>query len=405
MLETLPNPSADRLSPPPLVSSDAPTRPTPLTVLKPVLKVLGLGGGGSNAINRMIELGLSGVEFINANTDHQALQNSLAPVKIHLGPKTTRGLGAGGNPSIGQAAAEESWREIAQALKGADMVFLTAGMGGGTGTGAIPIAAKIARSLGAVTIAVVTTPFSFEMGRRQRNAAEGLARLRPITNTLITIPNDRLLFLETRNLPVDMAFRMADDILRQGVQGITELVTTPGMINVDFSNIRHLMTLGGGALMSIGQGEGENKAIKAIDQALHHPLLDSTSLDHAAGILVNFTAGDDLSLFEIEAALTTLQNQAGPQAEIVMGVVNDERFYDRVEVILVVTGLGASSIEDSLPGFSSKSTTKLSTPTPEPDSEETKEAEPRRISQEFISAPASNDLDVPAFLRRARQTH
>ncbi len=405
MFETLPHASPDRLTPPPLVSPDAPTRPTSIPVLKPVLKVLGLGGGGSNAINRMIELGLSGVEFITANTDHQALQNSLAPVKIHLGTKTTRGLGAGGNPSVGQAAAEESWREIAQALKGADMVFLTAGMGGGTGTGSIPVAAKIARSLGAVTIAVVTTPFSFEMGRRQRNAAEGLARLRPITNTLITIPNDRLLYLETKNLPLDMAFRMADDILRQGVQGITELVTTPGMINVDFSNIRHLMTLGGGALMSIGQGEGENKAIKAIDQALHHPLLDSTSLDHAAGILVNFTAGDDLSLFEIEAALTTLQNQAGPQAEIVMGVVNDERFYDRVEVILVVTGLGASSIEDSLPGFSSKPTTKVSAPTPEPGLEETKEAEPRKISQEFISAPASNDLDVPAFLRRARQNH
>lgn len=405
MFETLPHPSADRLTPPPQVSPDAPTRPTPIPVLKPVLKVLGLGGGGSNAINRMIELGLSGVEFITANTDHQALQNSLAPVKIHLGPKTTRGLGAGGNPSVGQAAAEESWREIAQALKGADMVFLTAGMGGGTGTGSIPVAAKIARSLGAVTIAVVTTPFSFEMGRRQRNAAEGLARLRPITNTLITIPNDRLLYLETKNLPLDMAFRMADDILRQGVQGITELVTTPGMINVDFSNIRHLMTLGGGALMSIGQGEGENKAIKAIDQALHHPLLDSTSLDHAAGILVNFTAGDDLSLFEIEAALMTLQNQAGPQAEIVLGVVNDERFYDRVEVILVVTGLGASSIEDTLPGFSSKPTTKVSAPTPEPMLEEIKEAEPRKISQEFISAPASNDLDVPAFLRRARQTH
>ena len=407
MLETLPHPSANPLPTPPLVSSDVPTRPTQIPVLKPVLKVLGLGGGGSNAVNRMIELGLPGVDFIAANTDHQALQNCLAPIKIHLGPKTTRGLGAGGNPSIGQAAAEESWREIAQALKGADMVFLTAGMGGGTGTGSIPVVAKIARSLGAVTIAVVTTPFSFEMGRRQRNASEGLARLRPITNTLITIPNDRLLYLETRNLPLDMAFRMADDILRQGVQGITELVTTPGMINVDFSNVRHLMTLGGGALMSIGQGEGENKAIKAIDQALHHPLLDSTSLEHAAGILVNFTAGDDLSLYEIEAALTALQNQAGPQAEIVMGVVNDERFYDRVEVILVVTGLGASPIEETLPGFSSKSSANIPAPAPapEPKTEELTEAQPRKISQEFITAPASNDLDIPAFLRRAKQSH
>ena len=402
MFDTLPHNSIDRCSMPPQNSPDAPTRPTQIAIHKPVLKVLGLGGGGSNAVNRMIELGLTGVDFITANTDHQALCSSQAPVKIHLGPKTTRGLGAGGNPATGQAAAEESWKEIAQALKGADMVFLTAGMGGGTGTGSIPVAAKIARSLGAVTIAVVTTPFSFEMGRRQRNAAEGLARLRPITNTLITIPNDRLLYLETRNLPLDMAFRMADDILRQGVQGITELVTTPGLINVDFSNIRHLMTLGGGALMSIGQGEGENKAIKAIDQALHHPLLDSASLDHAAGILVNFTAGDDLSLFEIETALTTLQDQAGPQAEIVMGVVNDERFYDRVEVILVVTGLGASSIEDTLPGFSSAATTKNPVSITQPNPAQTSETGSRKISRESISAPASNDLDVPAFLRRAR---
>ena len=402
MIETFATNSFDRQFEPQPTPQDAPTRPTQVNVHKPVLKVLGLGGGGSNAINRMIELGLAGVEFITANTDHQALQNSLAPVKIHLGPKTTRGLGAGGTPSIGQAAAEESWREIAQALKGADMVFLTAGMGGGTGTGSIPVAAKIARSLGAVTIAVVTTPFSFEMGRRQRNAMEGLARLRPITNTLITIPNDRLLYLETRNLPLDMAFRMADDILRQGVQGITELVTTPGMINVDFSNIRHLMTLGGGALMSIGQGEGENKAIKAIEQALHHPLLDSASLDRAAGVLVNFTAGDDLSLFEIEAALTNLQNQAGSQAEIVMGVVNDERFYDRVEVILVVTGLGATSIEESLPGFATATATKNSVANAQVDRSQASEPEPRKIIHEAISAPASNDLDVPAFLRRSR---
>jgi cell division protein FtsZ len=401
MIETFPTNSFNRQYKPQPASPDAPTQPTLVNVHKPVLKVLGLGGGVSNAVNRMIELGLAGVEFITANTDHQALQNSLAPIKIHLGPKTTRGLGAGGNPAIGQAAAEESWREIAQALKGADMVFLTAGMGGGTGTGSVPVAAKIARSLGAVTIAVVTTPFSFEMGRRQRNAMEGLARLRPITNTLITIPNDRLLYLETRNLPLDMAFRMADDILRQGVQGITELVTTPGMINVDFANIRHLMTLGGGALMSIGQGEGENKAIKAIEQALHHPLLDSASLDHAAGVLVNFTAGDDLSLFEIEAALTNLQNQAGSQAEIVMGVVNDERFYDRVEVILVVTGLGATSIEETLPGFSTASAKKPASEAQARSSQDS-EPEPRRIVQETISAPASNDLDVPAFLRRAR---
>jgi len=380
-------------------------KPHKIEIHKPVLKVLGLGGGGTNAVNRMIELGLPGVEFIAANTDHQALKNSLALTKIQLGPKSTRGLGAGGNPAIGQAAAEESWREIYTALKGADMVFLTAGMGGGTGTGAIPVAAKIARSLGAVTIAIVSTPFSFEMGRRQRNAQEGLARLRPVTNTLIAIPNDRLLYLDTRNMPLDMAFRMADDILRQGVQGITELITTPGLINVDFANIRHLMTLGGGALMSIGQGEGENKAIHAIEQALHHPLLDIGSLDHAAGVLVNFTCGDDLALLEIEAALNHLQTQAGPQAEIVMGVVNDERFYDRVEVILIVTGLGAASLEEALPGFSKQ--TPISTPQSvvEETSSVTQGNELDKVHTRPLDRhppmPVSNNLDIPAFLRRS----
>jgi cell division protein FtsZ len=320
-------------------SFSAPTRP--------VIKVLGLGGGGCNAVNRMIELGLSGVEFIAANTDHQALRNCLAPVKIHLGPQMTRGLGAGGKPQIGQGAAIESRQEIADALAGADMVFLAAGMGGGTGTGSIPVAARIARAQGAVTIAVVTTPFSFEMGRRQRNAAEGLAALRPHTDTLISIPNDRLLYVAPRDLPMEVAFRLADDVLRQAVQGITELITEPGLINVDFSHIRHLMKLGGGALMSIGQGQGENMAQKAVEQALYHPLLESACLHNAAGILANFSGGDELTLFDIQAALTNLQSQAGSQAEIVMGVINDQRMQGRVQVILVITGLGAPTLEET----------------------------------------------------------
>lgn len=223
------------------------------------------------------------------------------------------------------------------------MVFLTAGMGGGTGTGSIPVAAKVARGVGAVTIAVVTTPFSFEMGRRQKNASEGLSALRPNTDTLISIPNDRLLYVAPKNLPLDVAFRLADDVLRQAVQGITELITEPGMINVDFANVRHLMKLGGGALMSIGQGTGENKALKAIEDALDHPLLESTSLENAAGILVNFTSNNDISLFDVEAALMHLQKQAGIQAEIVMGVTNDDRLEDRVQVFLLATGLGALS--------------------------------------------------------------
>src|SRR5512145_125267 len=316
---------------------------------KPVLKVLGLGGGGSNAVNRMIELGLEGMEFIVANTDRQALKASLAPTKIQLGPRLTRGLGAGGKPGVGQSAAEESFRELAYALRGADMVFLTAGMGGGSGTGSIPIAAKIARTLGAVTIAIVTTPFSFELGVRQRNANEGLAKLSPHTDTLIAIPNDGLVQLAPRSLPLDLGFRMADDVLRQAVQGITELIVETGMINVDFAHIRHVMKLGGGALMCIGHGEGESKAIKAVLQALRHPLMGDISIENARGILVNFTASDDLTLFEVEEALANLQRQAGSQAEIVMGMTHDERLQDRAQAIVIVTGLGAPSLEQTLP--------------------------------------------------------
>ncbi len=371
---------------------------------KPCLKVLGLGGGGTNAINRMIELGITGVDFITANTDAQALNNSLAPTKIQLGPKTTRGLGAGGNPEVGQAAAEESAKLIAEALEGADMVFLTAGMGGGTGTGSIPVAARIARSIGAVTIAVVTMPFSFEMGRRQRNARDGVTRLRPNADTLIAIPNDRLLLVAPHDLPLDTAFRLADDVLRQAVQGITELITTPGMINVDFANVRNLMKLGGGALMSIGQGEGENKAMKAVDQALHHPLLESTSIENAAGILVNFTCGGELALYEVQEALSHLQAQAGGKAEIVLGVVNDPRLQDRVEAILVITGLGSPTLEETLSKVEDKKLPlKINYP-PTLDNYDGKP--PEFVSDDDLEGNlfiSSNDLDIPAFLRRGRR--
>ena len=378
-------------------------------IKKPVLKVVGLGGGGSNAINRMIELGLTGVDFIAANTDNQALNQSLAPVKIQLGPNCTRGLGAGGNPAIGKTAAEESWKQIASALHGADMVFLTAGMGGGTGTGSIAVASKIARSLGAVTISIVTTPFSFEMGRRQKNAQTGLTQLQQNTDTLIAIPNDRLLYVAPRHLSMDLAFRMADDVLRQAVQGISELITSPGMINVDFANIRHLMKLGGGALMSIGQGEGENKALKAIEKALRHPLLESASLTNAAGILINFTSGSNLSLFEIESALNFLHEEAGENADVVMGVSFDERFDDKVEVILVITGLGAIPLEESIPGFQTQSSQKndshrLIDPMPIETKlpEQTEKKNNGKPSDPIIPSAFATDLDVPAFLRRGK---
>ena len=321
---------------------------TPIAARLPVLKVVGLGGGGSNAINRMIELGLGGVEYIACNTDAQALKNSLASVKIQLGPRLTRGLGAGGDPKIGEEAAEESYRDLNQALAGADMVFLTAGMGGGTGTGSIPIAARVARSIGAVVVAIITMPFSFEVGRRQMNAREGIASLRQYTDTLITVPNDRLLQIAPRDLSLDLAFRMADDMLRQGIQGISELVTQPGLINVDFAHVRQLMMNGGGSLLSMGYGQGENKAINAIEQALHHPLLESVPLENATGIIANFSGGPDLTFMEVADALSYLQAKTNNHAEIIPGVTSDEKMAGRAQVILVMTGLGATPLNPSL---------------------------------------------------------
>ncbi|GIV66070.1 MAG: cell division protein FtsZ [Bellilinea sp.] len=371
---------------------------SPSGLHKPVLKVVGLGGGGSNAINRMIELGISGVEFIAANTDAQALKNSLAPTKIQLGPRLTRGLGAGGDWKIGEAAAEESYKDLNAALAGADMVFLTAGMGGGTGTGAISIAARVARALGAVTVAVVTTPFGFEIGRRQVNAREGLARLRPYTDTLITIPNDRLLKIASRDLTLEMAFRLADDVLRQGIQGISELITEPGLINVDFAHIRNVMQSGGGSLLSIGFGQGERKAQKAIEQALHHPLIDDIHLENVSGIIVNFTAGSDLTFMEVMEALNNLQEKTNNQAEIIPGVITDERMGDRVQVIMILTGIGATPIEvpkmAARPAQSNETVAVTPSPRPLPVMDRA-EASP---SQEPATIQA--DLDIPAFLRR-----
>ncbi len=358
-----------------------------ISVSIPVLKVVGLGGGGCNAVSRMIELGFSGVEFIAANTDLQALNGNPAKTKILLGPQTTRGFGAGGDPHFGRIAAMESKDALASALQGADMVFLTAGMGGGTGTGAISIAAEIAKSMGAVTIAVVTTPFSFEMGRRQKNASEGIVELGKHTHTLVSIPNDRLLYVAPKDLPLDMAFRLADDVLRQAVQGIAELITEPGMINVDFAHVRRLMLLGGGALMAIGQGQGEEKTQQALDQALHHPLLETASLRDAAGVIANFTGGEDLSLLEVQHALQELQRETGSETEIVMGVINNEAMDGRVQVILMVTGLRALTLEEVLSDVKgNESVVKESLPTP------------TILSTKRINANTRN-LDIPTFLR------
>jgi len=359
---------------------------------KPVMKVIGLGGGGSNAVNRMIELGLPGIDFIAANTDAQALKSSLAPTKVQIGPLITRGLGAGGNPQIGYDAARESVQNLADALEGADMVFLTAGMGGGTGTGAISIAAQVAKHMGAVTVAIVTTPFGFEMGRRQANAQEGLARLRQQVDTLITIPNDRLLKIAPRDLPLDMAFRLADDVLRQGIQGISELINQTGYINIDFSHIRNVMKNGGGSLLSIGIGKGKEKAKQAVHNALHHPLLESINIENATGIIANITAGDDLPFAEVTDALNHLHELTNHNAEVIPGFIVDPRLQDRCEIILIITGLGATPLETVQNYVRSEIPLKqfnFSSPSPE--------------RKEFATAEVSvntADIDLPAFLRR-----
>jgi len=379
---------------------------------QPVLKVLGLGGGGGNAVDRMIELGLEGVDFIVANTDAQALASSQAPTKVQLGPELTRGLGAGGDHSVGFQAAQESREALKEALSGADMVFLTAGMGGGTGTGAIAVAGEVARSLGAVTIGIVTTPFNFEMGRRQKNAQEGLARLQPHTDTLIAIPNDRLLYAVAEDIPLDVAFRLADDVLRQAVQGIAELATQPGLINVDFAHIRNMMRGGGGALMAIGHGKGDEKVFHAIQNALSHPLLESVSLEDAKGVIASFSGADDLSLYEVSEAIGHINGMTNPDVDVVMGVTHDDRMRERAQVILIVTGLGAKSLADVLPGAEKM----------QPQAEahgmdnfesvvELPDTEPHSMEVEMEGAyqrpapqgPAINDLDVPTFLRKRVQ--
>ena len=377
-------------------SHTAPTKPTRLApqVHHPKIKVLGLGGGGSNAVERMLELGLNGVEFIIANTDQQALQRSEVQHKVQLGPKLTRGLGAGGVPSVGKDAAYESRNEIANAIKGADMLFITAGMGGGTGTGAISVAAEIAKAQNIVTISVVTTPFSFEMGRRRQTAIEGLEELRQHADTLITIPNDRLLFVAPKDLPLETAFRLADDVLRQAVQSITELITEPGLINVDFAHIRRMMQLGGGALMAIGYGEGENKALKAVKQALDHPLLETVSLHRAACVIANFTASNEMTLLEVSEALIYLQDQSNPDTEVVMGTTPKEHMGDRVQVNLVVTGLGATTLEEVLPG-AERLHQRPRVPEVVPQADEIEET----VTTSLPSI-TSSELDIPAFLRK-----
>lgn len=301
------------------------------------IKVIGVGGGGNNAVNRMITSGLKGVEFISVNTDSQALHLSRAGHKIQIGVKLTKGLGAGANPEIGAKAAEENREDLIQALKGADMVFVTAGMGGGTGTGGAPIVAEVAKEMGALTVGVVTRPFTFEGRKRALQAEKGIAELKSKVDTLITIPNDRLLQVVDKHTTIHEAFRIADDVLRQGVQGISDLIAVPGLINLDFADVKTIMMNTGSALMGIGQASGENRAADAARKAISSPLLE-TSIEGAKGVLLNITGGPNMTLFEVNEASEIIAEAADPEANIIFGAVIDDNLKEEVRVTVIATG-------------------------------------------------------------------
>jgi cell division protein FtsZ len=379
-----------------------------------VIKVVGIGGGGVNAVNRMIDVGLKGVEFVAINTDAQALLMSDADVKLDIGRDLTRGLGAGADPDVGRQAAEDHAEEIEEVLRGADMVFVTAGEGGGTGTGGAPVVARIARGLGALTIGVVTRPFGFEGRRRSTQAEIGVENLREEVDTLIVIPNDRLLSLSDRNISVIDAFRQADHVLLQGVSGITDLITTPGLINLDFADVKSVMSGAGSALMGIGSARGEERAIEASERAISSPLLEA-SIEGAHGVLLSVSGGSDLGLFEINEAARLVSDAAHPDANIIFGAVIDDTLADEVRVTVIAAGFDGGTpptrrsqpvtrkVADETPVAaavaSADSEDKPSIPvTPEP------APEPRRVTPEprrivFDDVDGGDDLDVPDFLK------
>ncbi len=305
------------------------------------IKVIGVGGGGGNAVNRMINEGLGGVEFISINTDNQALMLAKAKTRVRIGDKLTRGLGAGGNPEIGRKAAEESSDELYEVLRGADMIFIACGMGGGTGTGASPVVAQIAKELGALTIGVVTRPFSFEGTRRQQSAEQGIEALKSQVDTLIVIPNDRLLQIADKRASLQQAFSLADDVLRQGIQGISELITVPALINLDFADVRTIMSEGGAALMAVGKANGDDRARKAAESAISSGLLDVT-IDGARGILFNITGGPNLSLFEVNEAAAIIKESAHPEVNLIFGAQIDENMGDELRITVIATGFEQS---------------------------------------------------------------
>jgi cell division protein FtsZ len=389
------------------------------------IKVLGVGGGGSNAVNRMIRAEVKGVEFIAVNTDAQALLHSDAPTRIRIGDKLTKGLGSGGNPGVGGKAAEESSDELFDVLRGADMVFITAGLGGGTGTGAAPVIAQIAREAGALTVGVVTRPFTFEGARRRTSAEEGYNNLKQHVDTLITIPNDRLLQVADKKTSMLEAFRMADDVLRQGIQGISDLITEHGMINLDFADVKSIMSDAGSALMAIGRGTGDNRCVDAARMAIESPLLE-ISIDGAKGVLFNITGGEDLGILEVYEAAEIIQQAADPEANIIFGAVIDPQMGKDVKLTLIATGFDSvrarpqqAPVRQQQPNVYQQPNPYQQNPysaQPRPAQQEAprpapappvRQPEPAPVQQRPVARPqaptpqqgAQDDLDIPPFLR------
>ncbi len=385
------------------------------------IKVVGVGGGGTNAVNRMIQEGIQGVEFVAVNTDAQALLLSKAPIKVQIGDKLTRGLGAGGNPEVGRKSAEETADDLYTVLKGSDMVFVTAGLGGGTGTGAAPIVAQIAKECGALTIGVVTRPFTFEGARRMQSAEAGMDALKDHADTLIVIPNDRLLQIVDKKASLQDAFRMADDVLRQGIQGISELITVPGLINLDFADVKAIMSEGGAALMAVGHAAGEDRARLAAEQAISSQLLDIT-IDGARGVLFNVTGGPNMTLFEVNQAAAIIRETAHPDVNMIFGAVIDPNMGDEIRITVIATGFERAGIPRRIverPMQNNRSDVRQepqrpvvqqSIPVERPAESVSVNAAPVQPQQAPVVKPPEfkpqtsyqEDLDIPTFLRNRR---
>ncbi len=385
------------------------------------IKVIGVGGGGGNAVNRMINEGLGGVEFISINTDNQALMLAKAKTRVRIGDKLTRGLGAGGNPEIGRKAAEESSDELYEVLRGADMIFIACGMGGGTGTGASPVVAQIAKELGALTIGVVTRPFSFEGTRRQQSAEQGIEALKSQVDTLIVIPNDRLLQIADKRASLQQAFSLADDVLRQGIQGISELITVPALINLDFADVRTIMSEGGAALMAVGKANGDDRARKAAESAISSGLLDVT-IDGARGILFNITGGPNLSLFEVNEAAAIIKESAHPEVNLIFGAQIDENMGDELRITVIATGFEQSRAQRKMEA--QLQPRQPARPVQQPQQQQAPrpvQQQPTSLPQEQPYAPPQprpaqqppmqdvparvydeDDIDIPTFLRKRK---